>query len=426
MESKPNVGGRRLTVQPIMPGMQLLLIALRNTLRHRVRSIATLAAISIGVASLILAGGFIKDIFIQLGEAIIHSQTGHIQITRHGYFEGKIRSPENYLIENVEVLKAELVKGLSSTKIVSSRLTFTGTLNNGMRDLGIIGEGVEAGPEKIIGTYLHFVAGRPLNESDAERVVIGQGVAKNLGLKIGDRVTLLATLAQGAVNTIDLEVVGIFQSFSKDFDARAIRIPMGSAQSLMDTSSVHMLVVMLTDTDQTAEATRTAKILLSARGFAVTPWNNISDFYEKTVELYDRQFGVLRLIILAMVLLSVTNSINMTLFERTREFGTMQAIGDRSLDIFKLIIAESLCLGLLGGLLGIFLGCGTAIIVSAIGIPMPPPPNANLGYSALIRLDSLSVAASGLIGFVACLLASLLPARRASRLDIGEALRHGV
>lgn len=409
-----------------MPGMQLLLIALRNTLRHRVRSIATLAAISIGVASLILAGGFIKDIFIQLGEAIIHSQTGHIQITRHGYFEGKIRSPENYLIENVEVLKAELVKGLSSTKIVSSRLTFTGTLNNGMRDLGIIGEGVEAGPEKIIGTYLHFVAGRPLNESDAERVVIGQGVAKNLGLKIGDRVTLLATLAQGAVNTIDLEVVGIFQSFSKDFDARAIRIPMGSAQSLMDTSSVHMLVVMLTDTDQTAEATRTAKILLSARGFAVTPWNNISDFYEKTVELYDRQFGVLRLIILAMVLLSVTNSINMTLFERTREFGTMQAIGDRSLDIFKLIIAESLCLGLLGGLLGIFLGCGTAIIVSAIGIPMPPPPNANLGYSALIRLDSLSVAASGLIGFVACLLASLLPARRASRLDIGEALRHGV
>jgi putative ABC transport system permease protein len=57
---------------------------------------------------------------------------------------------------------------------------------------------------------------------------------------------------------------------------------------------------------------------------------------------------------------------------------------------------------------------------------MPPPPNANLGYTALIRLDTISVLSAGIIGFAACLLAGLLPAHRVSKLDIGEALRHGV
>jgi putative ABC transport system permease protein len=194
----------------------------------------------------------------------------------------------------------------------------------------------------------------------------------------------------------------------------------------MDTNAAHMLVIMLHKTNMTPTAAMQLRQLLSEKGFDVTSWNTLSDFYEKTIELYDRQFGVLRLIILMMVLLSVANSVNMTLFERTREFGTMLALGDRISGVFRLIVTESLCLGALGALLGMLLGCASALGISAIGIPMPPPPNANLGYTALIRLDTASVLAAGTIGFLACFLASLLPARRASKLDIGEALRHGV
>ena len=127
-----------------------------------------------------------------------------------------------------------------------------------------------------------------------------------------------------------------------------------------------------------------------------------------------------------MVLLSVINSVNMTLFERTREFGTMRAIGDRSDWVFRLIMIESFWLGLIGGLLGMILGCLAALGISAIGIPMPPPPNANLGYTALIRLDATSVLFAGAIGFIACVLAAIFPARRAAKADIVEALRHGV
>ena len=72
--------------------------------------------------------------------------------------------------------------------------------------------------------------------------VLGQGVAKSLGLKAGDRVNLVISLAQGAVNTLDFGVVGVFQSFSKDFNARPVRIPLSAARSLMDHRSAHLIV----------------------------------------------------------------------------------------------------------------------------------------------------------------------------------------
>lgn len=404
----------------------LFSFALRNVFRQKVRSAATLAAIAIGVAGLILAGGFVKDIFIQLGEAIIHSQTGHIQITRAGYSDNKTRAPEKYLIDDGEALKAKLLKSVPGIDQAISRLGFTGVINNGRRDLGIVGEGIEPDGEAKLGTFLRYLEGRALTNNDVDGIVVGEGVARSLGLKVGDRVTVVMTLAAGAVNTLDFELVGVSQSFSKEFDARAVRISLEAAKTLMDTNGIHLLVVQLNDTATTTAALSATNQELAKLGLEAQAWYALSDFYEKTVELYDRQFGVLRLIILIMVLLSVINSVNMTLFERTREFGTMRAIGDRSDWVFRLIMIESFWLGLIGGLLGMILGCLAALGISVIGIPMPPPPNANLGYTALIRLDATSVLVAGAIGFIACVLAAIFPARRAAKADIVEALRHGV
>lgn len=404
----------------------LFSLALRNIFRQKVRTAATLAAIAIGVSGLILAGGFVNDIFVQLGKAIIHSQTGHIQITRVGYSENKTRAPEKFLIKDGDELKSKLTSQIPGIDQAISRLGFTGVINNGRRDLGIVGEGIEPDGEAKLGTFLNYIEGRALTGTDHDGIVIGDGVAKSLGLKIGDRVTIVMTLAAGAVNTLDFELVGIFQSFSKEFDSRAVRIPLDVAKTLMDTDGIHLLVVQLSDTESTSSTVASMKQQLANQGLDVTAWYALSDFYEKTVDLYDRQFGVLRLIILIMVLLSVINSMNMTLFERTREFGTMRAIGDRSDWVFRLIMIESFWLGLLGGLLGIILGCLAALGISAIGIPMPPPPNANLGYTALIRLDSTSVLTAGAVGFIASMLAAIIPARRAAKADIVEALRHGI
>lgn len=399
--------------------------ALRNIFRQKARSAATLVAIAIGVAGLILAGGFVRDIFFQLGEAIIYAQTGHLQISRQGYREGKTREPERFLINEPEKLKADLAK-TPGVESVFARLNFTGVINNGKRDLGIIGEGIEPDAEGKVGAYLNYIAGRPLSGKDKDGIVVGQGVAKSLGLQIGDRVDLVISLSQGAVNTLDFQVIGVFQSFSKEFDSRAVRIPLPAAQSLMDTQGAHLLVSILTKTEDTELVAGALDATYGAKGFEIALWNKMSDFYEKAVDLYDRQFGVLRLIILLMVLLSVANSVNMTLFERTREFGTLLALGDKPGTVFQLIVTESVLLGVIGAGLGIVLGGVAAFVISTIGIPMPPPPNANLGYVAHIRLVPLDMVMAGGIGLVATSLAALLPARRASRMPVVDALRHGV
>ena len=404
---------------------QRVAFALRNVFRHRLRSAGTLAAISLGVAGLILAGGFVQDIFVQLGEAVIHSQSGHIQIARTGYREGRTRAPEDFLIAEPDALKQQLAQ-VPGVHLTLARLGFTGVINNGKRDLGIIGEGVEPSAEAELGTYLQYVEGRALRDSDKDGIVLGQGVAKSLGLKAGDRVDLVISLAQGAVNTLDFEVVGVFQSFSKDFDARAVRIPLEAARNLMDNSAAHLLVLVLDHTDDTDRVIASLRQTLGPQNYELASWRELSDFYDKTLQLYDRQFGVLRLIILLMVLLSVANSVNMTLFERTREFGTMLALGNRPRAVFQLILTESVMLGLIGSLLGVLFGCFVAWIISAIGIPMPPPPNANIGYTAFIRLVPIDVFNAALIGVIATCLAAVLPARRISRMHVVDALRQGV
>lgn len=396
-------------------------LALRNIFRQRIRSAVTLAAIVFGVVGLILSGGFVQDIFVQLGEAIIQSETGHVQVFREGFREKGSRQPERYLIDDPKATAALIAKE-PLVSAVSTRLSFSGLLNNGKRDLAIVGEGVEPDKEARLGTFLKMVAGRPLADSDLFGTTIGQGVAQSLGLKVGDNVTLLMNTTGGALNTIDVEVVGIFQSFSRDFDARAIRIPLAAAQELMATPGGNLLVVTLHRTADTDAAQEKIRALLPA-GLEARSWKQLSDFYEKTLQLYDRQFGVLQIIILVMVLLSVANTVNMSAFERMGEFGTLQALGNTRRDVFRLIVMENVFLGLMGGALGAVIGIVLALLISAIGIPMPPPPSANNGYTAMIRLDAGIVTSALLIGVVAASLAAIFPARRVSRTEVVEALR---
>lgn len=400
-------------------------LAARNVVRQRARTAMTLAAIAFGVIGLILSGGFIQDIFVQLGEAVIHSQSGHLQVAKTGFAAQGARRPDQYLLAEPDPLKARIAAERGVTDVMG-RISFSGLLNNGRSDLSIVGEGIEPEKEARFGTFLMISAGRQLEDKDRFGALLGHGVAQALNLEPGDRATLVVSTAQGATNTLDLEVVGVFQTFSKDYDARAVKIPLAAAQELMDTQGVNTLVVALARTPDTRRAATALRGELSSRGFEVNTWEELNDFYDKTVKLYDRQFGVLRLIILAMVLLSVTNTVNMTIFERVGEFGTMRALGNRGANVFALVLAESVVLGIAGAALGTVLGVLLALLISAIGIPMPPPPNADIGYTGQIRVVPSVVAGAFVIGMLATVLAAILPALRVARTEVVEALRQNV
>jgi len=403
----------------------MLSLALRNLLRQKSRTAITALAICSGVIALILTGGFVQDIFTQLGEASIHSRSGHLQIFRQGFYEAGSRSPEKYLIDNPEALR-HAIQQHPEVADVLARIQFAGLLNNGRTDWPIIGEGVEPDKEARLGSYLKISQGRQLKNSDAQGILLGEGVAASLKLKPGDHVTLVANAAEGALNSLDFEVVGVFQSFSKDFDARAVRIALPAAQELLYTQKVNALVVSLHRTHDTDAIAVLLKQQLGKSGFEVKTWVELNDFYEKTVNLYRQQFGVLQFIILVMVLLSVANNINMSVFERLGEFGTMMALGNRRAYVFRLILLESSLLGLVSALLGVILGVALAWAISAIGIPMPPPPNANLGYTGHITIIPSVLVMAYFVGLAATVMGALLPAARVSRTPVIDALRANV
>ena len=399
-------------------------LALRNVLGHRLRAGMTLGAVVFGVVSLVLSGGFVEDMFIQLREAVIHSQFGHLQVNARGYFEKGARAPDRFMIDP-DPLRREIAK-LPGVDDVMARVSFSGLLSSGRSDHSIVGEGIEPGREARLGTFIRIESGRALADQDTYAMIVGKGLADAFRIRVGDRVTVTVSTAGGALNTLDFDVVGTFRSFSRDYDARAVRVPLAAAQKLLNADGVNTLVVSLADTLDTARIAAALAGQLDLAKFEVKPWNELTDFYDKTVTLYDRQFGVLRLIILIMVLLGVANSVNMGVFERVGEFGTMMALGNRRVDVFRLVMTENVIVGLIGSAAGVLVGVVLAWSISIVGIPMPPPPSSEVGYMAQIRVVPKELVLAFVVGVVATVAAAILPARRVARTPVAEALRQNV
>ncbi len=404
----------------------MLKFALRNLFRQKGRTLMTLSAIVIGVMGLILSGGFVEDIFIQLREATIHSRLGHFQIYRQGYLANWSKEPGQYLMPMPERIQSSLA-GIPGVLDSMQRVNFFGLVNNGRSDLPVLAEGVEPAKEAAqFGDFFFVVEGRMLRAEERHKLLLGEGVARALDLKPGALVNVLANMPDGGLNSLEFEVVGVFRTFSKDFDARAVRMSLGDAHELLAVEGAHAIVVSLKDTTATDAAAGQVRKTLADQGFEVKTWFELDDFYRNTVELYESQFGVLQGVILIVVLLSVANSVNMTAQERVGEFGTLMALGLRQRDVARLILLENTLLGLVGACTGVLLGMLLAWGISQVGIPMPPPPNSNVGYTALIRIVPEVLIVAFLIGLVATVISAFFAARGAARVPVVEALRQNI
>lgn len=401
---------------------ELLTLAVRNVFRQRGRSVMTVLAITLGVIALVLSGGFIKDTVDELADSMIYSQSGHLQVSRAGYRELGGRDLAAWQLPAPEALRERLL-ALPEVEDVLLRLVFSGLLNNGRSDWAVVAEGVEPAREAALGSYMTINQGRQLDVDDHYAVLLGAGVAEALDVAPGDWVDLMTNTPDGAVNLLEFEVVGTFQTFAKEYDARALRLPLAAARELLGSEGAHLAVLRLARTPDTPKVAAQLRATLAPETYELRDWRQLNPFYGQTVTLYRQQFGFLVLVILLVIALSVGNAINMSVHERAGEFGTLRACGARPRHVFRLVVLESLLLGLIGASLGVLLGNLLALAISAVGIPMPPPPNSDLGYIALIRQAWWITGLAALVGVLSPVLAAWRPARRVSRADIAESLR---
>lgn len=402
-------------------------IAARNLARNRRRALAALLTVAASVISLVLADGFIQWIFWGMREATIQSQLGHIQVMRPGYLGAGAANPYAYILpENSPQRRA--IESTPGVKLVAPRLEVTGLISHGETTIAFVADGVDPQKETELSKALRIVEGRNLVNAAAKEVVLGHGLARSLDVRPDATVVLLATTAGGGINAVEAKITGIFVSANKAYDDSALRLPIGLAQSLLRVNGTHTWLVLLNDTERTDDylAQFRARFPTAANKLELVPWYQQADFYNKTVALFSQQMNVLRLIIGCIIVLSISNILVMNVLERTGEIGTLLAIGFKRKKILHLFAIEGLLLGLIGASLGLATGYGLAELISAIGIPMPPPPGMTEGYTGEIRITWSVMMNAFLIAFITTSLAGLYPAWKASRLQIINALRHNI
>lgn len=399
-----------------------LQLAVRNLRRNTKRTLVAVATVSCGIVAFLLAGGFINWIFHDMREATIHSQLGHFQIVRPGYFEKGIADPYAFLLPGNSEALTQLEKTAGVTSI-TPRLAFSGLASFGDVTVTFSGEGIDPLRERPISSRITIKDGRDLASIEESSAILGEGLAKSLGVKPGDSIVLLGTAANGGANAIEVTVAGTFFTIYKDYDDTALRLPIPLARKLMRVSGATSWVALLDQTEATAPTIESIRPAMPKAEFEIVPWSDLADFYNKTVVLFSKQVNVVKIIIGLIIVLTISNTQTMSVLERTTEIGTSLAIGLRSSEVLKLFLLEGALIGIAGGIIGVSLGYGLAEGISAVGIPMPPPPGMARGYTGQI-LVSASLALDALVlAILTTLLASVMPAWKASRMNIVDALR---
>jgi len=400
-----------------------LSVSLRNIVRHQRRTLAGSMAVILGVVALMLAAGFIEWIYSAMREGTIHAGLGHIQIVKRGYLERGTADPFAYMLPD-DSPDAKIVAAAPGVAQVAPRLKFTGLISFHDESLSFLGEGLDTDRE-VGGRYGTLMeSGAPLANADPTGIILGMGLAKNLGVNVGDTVVLVVNKRGGALGGVEAKVRGTFSTPTKAYDDVAAQVPYALAKEVLQVDAAHAWVMYLHETAMTVPALDFLRTRLSADLQAV-PWFETADFYNKTVRLFSRQVLVMKLIIGLVVILSISNTMMMSVMERTNEIATAMAVGVRRGRVLSQFLIEGLLIGVAGGAMGIGLGYALAHVISVIGIPMPPPPGMARGFIGEILVTPSLAWQAMLLATLTALIASIHPAWRASRMVIVDALRHG-
>jgi putative ABC transport system permease protein len=307
---------------------------------------------------------------------------------------------------------------------VARRLKFTGLIGRGDASLSFLGQGYDSAREVGGEDAIIVERGAALSAADTTGILLGRGLADNLGAKVGDTVVLLVNKRGGTLDGLDAQVRGVFSTQTKAYDDVAVHLPFALANDILQARGAHAWVVYLDETRNTQATVGTLRQQLS-RDLEVVPWYEAADFYNKTVRLFSRQVLVMKLIIALVVIFSISNTMMMNVLERTTEIATSMALGLRRARVLSRFLVEGLLIGLAGGLAGVALGYALGAAISAIGIPMPPPPGMARGFVGEILVTPGLASDALLLAGVTALVASVYPAWKASRMVIAEALRQG-
>ncbi len=400
----------------------MLKLALRNLFRNRRRSLLALGLIALGTAILFLARAYFDETIYQLQRASAR-QYGHLQIAAAGYWEHSSGQGLKPLIEEatLEQVKAILAKQKGVARF-TGELSFSGLIGTERKSVIFQGLGVEPGSE--VGGF-PLAAGAELAPGDRDKALIGTGMAKNLGVELGDYLTVMTTTLDGAYNAGALQVKGIFKWWQSVVTDQLVIVPLFFAQRMLNTTAVEKIVVQLDRLEWTPRVAQELEAKFAAEGMPleIRRWDELAVFYRRVRGYYGAIYSFITTAIFVLVFFSILEMMTMSFFERMREIGTLRALGARERTVFLVFLNEGLLLGLAGGLLGLGLGWSAGWLINLADLTYIPP-SSTMAIPLRVRLAAASMAAPFITALLSTAISTLYPAFRAARTRVVEALRY--
>ncbi|WP_220720396.1 ABC transporter permease [Agarivorans litoreus] len=401
--------------------MRRLKHALLNVQRNRRRSIMSVLIIAIAVMALVTSGGFGLFTYQSLAEAAARD-TGHLTLSSPEYFNQQEDTPLQYGLANWQQQRQDLM-ALNGIKAVQPRIEFSGLISNGDKSAIFVGQGVLPSEFTQKGPFLDLKAGQLLTEQsdqDLPQILLGDELARNMKVQPGDWLTLLSTTTEGALNAFDFTVQGIVSTGVPEMDKRLVYISLSDSQALLATDKVSLMSVFAFANQDISQLKQ--QVEQQQPSLLVTPWWEQAFFYEAVKGLYNRIFGVMGFIMALVVFVSLFNTLSMSVTERTREIGTLSALGTANSEQLIGFVLEAVVLALIGSLIGVLLSGSVSLTLLFADIQMPPPPGRSVGYPLHITFSFMLAAIVSLGVVCICALASAIAANKGIKKPITEAL----
>lgn len=401
-------------------------LGLRNLLRNPRRTLTTGTTLCIGLVAMIFLRGLIDGLELDVCGLIVRSHFSHFKVYAEGYDGSKDEEPLKRLLSETRALsKTVLEKG--GALAVAPRLFFPVQLGDG-RDL-LPCKGMAISPKLDRTVYKGFgVQGRFLEDDDDEGVLVGSQLAKVFDIEVGREITVLARTADGALSAFDLPVVGLLKTGAPIVDTQYVFLALNTARELLDLEDGAVTEISIRMSGQLPDYPQLRQALAGWSGEKLESksWYEATACERRLMNLRRRIVGVALTILAFIVALGVSNAILMATYERSREIGTLAAMGFTARQIFLLFILEAFLLGFVAGIFGCTGGAAVTSYVEKHGIPLPAeqrelaipvPEYIHTKYS------HKGVAQAFLFALLLTAGAAIYPAWRATYVEPAEALR---
>lgn len=398
-----------------------LKIALRNIRRNKRRSLFTILAISFGLFCLIVFQALKVGLHKEMVKSTVNLETCSLQIHAAGYES------------NLAVLKPmpEIDKVISSLEkegitTYSRRLKTPALLSAAKKSSSVLLSGVDAIEE----SQVTFIANKIVkgNYMTDKKVLLGAGMAKSLGVDMGDTVTLTAQDPQGNPVTGSFTIGGLYETELASFDRSHIYLSLPDAQTFLKAQGTITEIAVLTKDGREEELASRLKETLPPETFKVQTWQEVAPDVEQIIELNDATMHLLILIVFAIVAIGITNTMTMAIFERFRELGLLTAIGTSPSGVLIMIVFESFFLGAIASLIGSAAALIACSYLARYGIDLTLFTSANqyLATSHVLKAHLLphDLLTANAVTLLTSFLSGIYPAWKAALLQPVKALWH--